>query len=682
LEFHHGPRPFAGRVGETPYCEKKVKVPVAPYPPDERSRLEIVRSLELLDTEVEERFDRVTRLAKNLFEVPISVVTLLDQDRSWFKSCVGLDGREMPRELSFCSYTILQDELTLVEDALADPRVNDNPLVTGEPHLRFHAGYPLKVYGQRVGSFCILDYQTRKLTEKEISLLRELGGWIERELRDTALNSVTQQLTGVRERYQRMIQESPVGVGVFDPAGKLLDFNPRLEELWGAVPGWLEDYNLLEDKRFTSAGWNQAVENTFKLGESSTLDTQFHPTGTSVLYLRVRLYTIQNEVIVMFEDVTEEALAREERAQALAEARSASAAKDQFLGHISHEMRTPLNGILGIAEILADSEEPNLELLNPLKECAESLALLMDDMLDLRQIEQGKVTLVESSFSLRDLIQSTTALLRPSAQSKNLELLVEKDDLGWVRGDLVRLRQILVNLLSNAIKYTERGRVVLKVHQLDDALYRFSVEDTGIGISPEMQSEIFEPFSQVQTSLPAGGVGLGLAIVKRLVSLLQGNLEVRSVPGEGSTFTVELKLPYSEPETKKTQPSRTESPVRRILLAEDNRINQRVLKLQLEKLNCQVTLAGDGQEALDVLAREKDKFALILLDCQMPKKDGYQTVRELRARSDLYGDPTVVALTASTLSGMKQRCLNEGMDGYLAKPATFEDLRQTLEQWA
>jgi len=389
-------------------------------------------------------------------------------------------------------------------------------------------------------------------------------------------------------------------------------------------------------------------------------------------------------------------VARMRRARAEAErnaeaAEAANRAKATFLAMMSHEIRTPMNGVLGVADLLRDklTDPEQKKLLDVLTGSGESLLRIINDILDFSKIEAEKLELRPGAFELNGLLSEIQALLGLQAGEKHIRFVVDAEPAlpRTVMGDRQRLSQVLLNLGSNAVKFTDRGEVRLAVRRIQAAPgtchIEFSMQDTGIGIGADSLPRLFTPFEQVADGRPHrdGGTGLGLVISQKLVRLMGGEISVSSEPGKGSTFRFALDLPVTEGFSSvnvATQAIRTEA--LSFLVAEDNAVNQMIIVAMLRQLGHSVTVAANGRQALEALARSD--FDVVLMDCNMPELDGLEATRQLRAGAAGVRDAhvAVIALTANAMDGDRERCLAAGMDDFLSKPVSVQALRQAIER--
>ncbi len=371
--------------------------------------------------------------------------------------------------------------------------------------------------------------------------------------------------------------------------------------------------------------------------------------------------------------------------------RKLSAIKEQFLANMSHEIRTPMNAVLGFTRLLQGQplNETSKEYVKAIESAGENLLDIINDILDISKIESGMMRLEPVPFSLRGSLHSLQTMFLPRAAEKRLSLSVQVDDNipDILYGDVLRLTQVLVNLTNNAIKFTNEGGVTIRVSRQaagdNNVQVLFTVKDTGIGIAPAKLPHIFDRFNQAEanTTRKYGGTGLGLAIVKQLVEMQHGNISVDSLPGKGSTFKVMLPyppgelIPESKPESHSGHNGQALHADAHLLVAEDNRMNQDLLRHLLQNWRLRFQVVNNGKDVLSAL--EKQHFDLVLMDIQMPEMDGYTAAQQIR--QELHSNIPIVAMTAHAMAGEREKCLSYGMNEYIAKPIREEELYRIIQ---
>ncbi len=533
----------------------------APLPDNEDERLAELLSYDVLDTEAEQLFDDLTTLASQICDTPIALISLIDPDRQWFKSRVGLDAEETSREIAFCSHAILQDDVFEIPNASLDPRFHDNPLVTGAPDIRFYAGAPLvSPSGHAIGTLCTIDRKPRKLTESQKTSLQTLS------------KSVVAHLELKRK--------------------------------------------------------NRELERT----------SQF---------------------------------------------------RSDFLSYVSHEIRTPLNAINTFSRLL-EGEAQKLKLpesfttpLSHVTQSGERLLEIVNSVLDIKQIEAGKMRVMPRAVSTHDFFTHLFSLTKIRAEDGGITFTstIDSSVPDTLFFDDTKFGQVSLNLLSNAIKFTNPGKSVnAQVKYKNDKLI-FNVIDQGIGISEEDQKRLFTPFERMENAHQISGTGLGLNISKRLIELMDGTIKVSSKVNEGTRISVTLpsdvltanEFANAQPQSFVAQINIDKSA--RVLVVEDHYINQVVIQTLLEKLGVAHAIVSTGEEGVKYV--NANPVDLVLMDLNLPGIQGDEATAQIKSMKP---ELPVIALTADAIT--KPASLYEkGLDDVLTKPVDSNELVRVLNQF-
>lgn len=535
-----------------------------PIPHNELARLAALKRYNILDSLPEHAFDDATKLVSYICGVPIAHISFIDENRQWFKSEIGIGVSEVPREISFCRYTIMDSHMVEIPDTYLNDTFKDDPNVTDGFKVRFYAGVPLTTPdGYNIGTICAIDHVSKELNENQRN----------------ALSIVAKHVINQLELRTKNIQ---------------LDAQKKIAE-------------------------------------------------------------------------------------------RAVFAKDSFLANMSHEIRTPLNAIIGFTDLLAQTKLDTVQqdYISSVQVAGENLLLIVNDILDLSKIESGNLVIEVQPFNLKKTLKHIYKLLKvkvPNGIEFNLFLDADMPDL--VVGDQGRLNQILVNLTGNALKFTEEGEVTVSVKLVaetdDHYLLRFSVKDTGIGIPEDKLATIFERFKQAEESTTRrfGGTGLGLNIVKQLVELHDAEIQVKSKEDRGSEFFFVFN--YKKAKATEIKPktlSEEKLGKLKILLCEDNFLNQKLVKSVIHNFGFELDIAENGEAGIELLS--KNSYDLVLMDLQMPVKDGYQTTEYIR--NEMKSTIPIIAMTAHSLVGEQERCFDVGMDAYVPKPFKQAALLQAIK---
>lgn len=516
-------------------------------PANEIARLQALRDLSLLDTPAEERFDRLTRIAQHILQVPIALVSLINADRQWFKSRQGLDAQEIHRDISFCGHAILRPDVLVVADAVADQRFADNPLVLGAPSIRFYAGAPLTLSsGECVGTLCVIDRQPRQVTRAQLAALQDLAACVVEELEQARQRQDAKKSAQLVESIVETVID---GIITIDSKGMIQSFNSAAERLFGYKPAEIIGSNV-----------NCLMPQPYAAEHDGYL-AHFHDTREA------RVIGIGREVMGKRKDgaVFPMDLAVSEMQQPgqtlfvgivrdITERKRVDQMKIEFVATVSHELRTPLTSVSGALGLvcggaLGPVSEQAKTMLDIAYRNSQRLTLFINDLLDMEKLAAGKMRFIEETVAIMALVEQSIESTRAYAQQYQVNLLlVSRLDGVQVTVDGSRLQQVLSNFLSNAAKFSPKGgQIEINVNQFE-SLVRVSVQDHGPGIPADFIDRIFHKFSQADSSdtRRKGGTGLGLAISKELIESMNGTIGFSSAPESGACFYFNLPISTNE----------------------------------------------------------------------------------------------------------------------------------------
>ncbi len=632
---------------------------------------------------------------------------------------VRITARDEPEGQGAVGQAVRTGRPCVIRHALEDPRLAPWRHILADIGAQSVAAFPLRARDRLFGVLAVYSTDPIAFDTEETELLDRVAANLsvaldrfEKEQQrlhaEEARRRAEEALRASEARYRQIVETAAEGIGLVSPSGRILFANHAFAEMLGLDLHALLGCSLREI--VDEEGWSEYLRRVERRRQGHRAKDRFEfrfrrSDGTSVWTLVSTSPLLDDNgrylgTLGMVTDISPlkwaeaELRRRQEELERAKEAAEASArAKSEFLALASHEIRTPISGVLGLAELLLETplDGRQREMVSTIRTSAETLLRVINDLLDLARMEAGKLPVRAEPFDLESLIRQVIALLKPLADKKGLALLVRYPDELPRRflGDADRVAQILLNLTGNAIKFTPSGHVRVGVDMRtgeNGGRLRISVEDTGPGIAEQKQQELFQRFARLpapnQPRLP--GAGLGLAISKNLVELMGGRIGVDSRPGAGSTFWFELDLPLAPDPPPPPHPRAAESDSSpsalslQVLLAEDDPVSRQVARRTLERLGCRVDVASDGEEALRLHARRR--YDLILLDCEMPALDGYETAREIRRREPQHDRTPILALTASASADVIARCRDAGIDDLLAKPLRSNELEAVLRR--
>lgn len=659
----------------------------------EADRLAALRTFQAVGAPANPVLDAATRLAAQLFSCPITAVSLIDEHSQWTAAGTGTEVCSSEREHAFCALTIQRPprDVFVVENAALDPRLQNNPMVTGEPGIRFYAGANLTTSdGFNLGALCVIDtVPRRRPTDAELDRLRDLADLavaeLERVRAERLLNERVQLLDMAEAMSGVGHWKADLETGAVIWSDEVYTIHGLVRSSFDPMMGKSISFYEPDDQIILSAAIEAttAGKGPFHLemginradGEKRRVlakgDCQFDRDGKPVALFGV------------FQDVTEQRAA-------IATAEQAAAVKSEFLANMSHELRTPLTSIVGFTDLAAEQRDLSpvmRDYVRRIDNAGRALLCTVNDILDFSKLEAGQVAIRPFATNLEDLCRSTLELFAPQAGAKDLDLTFRMDTASSAMMpslliDPDRVRQILLNLVGNAVKFTSAGgvRVTAAWHARTERL-RVTVADTGAGIPADKLDQLFQRFSQIDgsTTRNHGGTGLGLAICKGLCEAMDGTVGAESELGRGSRFWFEIAAPAAN--AVERDAATTTTRVRagldgvRVLVADDHPANRELAKLFLTGMGAEVIEVEDGAAAVAIAGAEH--FDLILMDLRMPRMSGLDAMKAIRSGRMPSSATPILAYTADG-DGDATRLTAEGFVGVVAKPLVSADFLRSV----
>jgi PAS domain S-box-containing protein len=675
-------------------------MPSAPIPENEAKRVQAVHALNLLDTQPEERFDRITRLAVRALNVPIAYFSFIDSNRQVLKSCYGMNVKSTSRDAAFCSYAILENKPLVVPDAKSDARFAENALVTGEPFIRFYAGQPVMgPDGSAVGTFCVADIKPRIPSDEDIQTLRDLAAIVQSELCAGEVGSTheiqmqtEEKLRESEARFREIIDIPGKFIWETTIEGRILYISDRVEGVLGFTPAEMNKRTFFEnihaeDAVIATAKFYYAVQ---KGQRFSDLEFRAETKDGAVIWLSARgapLHNLEQELIGyrgICEDITERKQIQQELIAAKDQAESANRAKSDFLANMSHEIRTPMNAMVGMTGLLLGTNlsSEQRDYAQTVRQSADTLLTIVSEILDFSKIESGKLELENHPFDIAMLVEEAVDCVALQAGEKGLELhwQIAPDLPPGFSGDVTRLRQILVNLLSNAVRFTQKGEVSVSVSRAENEegayFVLFSVWDSGIGIPADKVDKLFQSFSQVDASTTRkfGGTGLGLAISRRLAEMMGGNIWVESEENKGSDFYVAIPLKEALP-PKPLVPNPILKGKTMIIAASCEGVRNMLESFVKQWGMTAVCVATAGEVMQKLRTGQTCQGAIIEEDLQ--DQSGKELVLEMHKQRGAANVPCILLCPLKQQAAYSQN-LPPGFIASLSKPAHYQQLHGIL----
>ncbi len=668
--------------------------------PDKSSRHTAFHQADVFEADPESGFDHLTALAADIFDASIAMISLVDGERHSFVATHGLALKSIPAEISFCEHTLRSGGLMIVPDATVDPRFAGNPFVMSEPHVRFYAGAPLHYEGALIGTFCIIDVKTRDdFDAVQAGRLQKLADSVSDMLSlrksGVAKKTVIRKLEETQRKLELM--EEVAGVGYWHISARTADcfWSRGVYAIHGLARDSFQpqlDTTIQLFHPDDRAEVERCVREAMTTGEDFTFEQRLiRADGEErIVYSKGGVEFGEDGrpefIFGILQDVTEQAHLEDTLRAAKENAEAHQLAKSDFLSNMSHEIRTPLTTILGYATLLNGvSEMPKdaRHYIGRINKASEALLSLITDILDFSKLEAGQVRLNPQPTDLRGLASDIVDQFAVLGQTRNIDIRCDYDPQtpDWLMLDDVRIRQVLYNLVGNACKFTPNGTVTLSAAVDRTGRLRVEVRDNGPGIPLDQQPALFTRFNQIDNSINRkyGGSGLGLSICSEIVRLMQGEIGVESVPGEGACFWFEMPVtvataPLPVMTANDLKPVFLED--RKVLIVDDHPINRELIRLLMTDSGLEIHEVCNGEEALEIC--ETIKFDLIFMDIQMPVLDGIAATRCLREHGGLNSKTAIVALSAAAQTKLSDDTRGHGFNHVLTKPIDMPQFFNTL----
>jgi len=664
----------------------------------------------------DQKMHALLQLGLNYFDLELAIISEIKDDNYIVRHGLSPDNSLLVGTIfsvseTYCLHTLATNQ------ALSFHHAGNSHIAQHPCYLNFglesYIGAPLLVEGKRFGTinFSASAPRPQPFSGQEHDFIELLAHWVGNEIARqeqlALLQHQQQQMARQQDILEQMGQLAGVGAWEVDLVNEKVYWSPETKKIHEVEADYEPDlatginfYKEGENRERITLLVNKVIEQGGHFSGEFEIVTQKGKSKWVASKGRAELENGQCvRLIGAFQDITEQVNSRVQLENRHKELSLALESRSLFLANMSHEIRTPINGVLGMLQILESSplNSEQQHFLGLAKDSATSLLGIICDILDFTKVDSGQLTLENLPVNLNQLLNNCVDIFNPIIKDKSLKVTKKFDAIQNINAitDPTRLRQICSNLLSNAIKFTQQGQVIiateLTLQNDNQATLTISVQDTGVGITEEQQTLLFSPFNQADksTTRKYGGTGLGLSITRKICQLMGGEVSVESALNKGSIFTAKVNIEIIKSENKIVNlpdvvPEKTDLSQLRVLVVEDNEINQVVIGEMLKQRNIAYDIVNDGVEALTILDHEFKHnrfFSIILMDCQMPNMDGYQATQHIRQLSTPVATIPIIALTANAMSGERDKCFASGMNEYLSKPVDQSILYAMLEKF-